>query len=90
MASAHLEYSSSIVAPTPSRIFDRRTLNVSHYQLWDISIYSTDDGVTSQQNAQQNEIFFTMNGPCRKSADMEHYRSIDSNGNITVTGGPLK
>ena len=58
----------------------------------DISIYSTDDGVNAaNKNAQQNEIFFTMNGGnLTVEVGQGDTDPIDSNGNITVTGGTIK
>ena len=58
----------------------------------DISIYSTDDGVNAaNKNAQQSEIFFTMNGGnLTVEVGKGDTDPIDSNGNITVTGGTIK
>ena len=58
----------------------------------DISIYSTDDGVNAaNKNAQQSEIFFTMNGGnLTVEVGQGDTDPIDSNGNITVTGGTIK
>ena len=58
----------------------------------DITIYSTDDGVNAaNKNAQQNEIFFTMNGGnLTVEVGQGDTDPIDSNGNITVTGGTIK
>ena len=58
----------------------------------DISIYSTDDGVNAaNKNAQQSEIFFTMNGGnLTVEVGQGDTDPIDSNGNITVTDGTIK
>ena len=58
----------------------------------DITIYSTDDGVNAANaNAQQSEIFFTMNGGnLTVEVGQGDTDPIDSNGNITVTGGTIK
>lgn len=58
----------------------------------DITIYSTDDGVNAaNKNAQQSEIFFTMNGGnLTVEVGQGDTDPIDSNGNITVTGGIIK
>ena len=58
----------------------------------DITIYSTDDGVNAaNKNAQQSEIFFTMNGGnLTVEVGQGDTDPIDSNGNITVTGGTIK
>ena len=58
----------------------------------DISIYSTDDGVNAaNKNAQQSEIFFTMNGGnLTVEVGQGDTDPIDSNGNVTVTGGTIK
>ena len=58
----------------------------------DINIYSTDDGVNAaNKNAQQSEIFFTMNGGnLTVEVGQGDTDPIDSNGNITVTGGTIK
>ena len=58
----------------------------------DIAIYSTDDGVNAaNKNAQQSEIFFTMNGGnLTVEVGQGDTDPIDSNGNITVTGGTIK
>ena len=58
----------------------------------DITIYSTDDGVSAaNKNAQQSEIFFTMNGGnLTVEVGQGDTDPIDSNGNITVTGGTIK
>ena len=57
-----------------------------------ITIYSTDDGVNAaNKNAQQSEIFFTMNGGnLTVEVGQGDTDPIDSNGNITVTGGTIK
>ena len=58
----------------------------------DITIYSTDDGVNAaNKNAQQSEIFFTMNGGnLTVEVGQGATDPIDSNGNVTVTGGTIK
>ena len=58
----------------------------------DIAIYSTDDGVNAaNKNAQQSEIFFTMNGGnLTVEVGQGDTDPIDSNGTITVTGGTIK
>ena len=58
----------------------------------DITIYATDDGVNAaNKNAQQSEIFFTMNGGnLAVEVGQGDTDPIDSNGNITVTGGTIK
>ena len=58
----------------------------------DITIYSTDDGVNAaNKNAQQSEIFFTMNGGnLTVEVGQGDTDPIDSNGNITVNGGTIK
>ena len=58
----------------------------------DIAIYSTDDGVNAaNKNAQQSEIFFTMNGGnLTVEVGQGDTDPIDSNGNITVNGGTIK
>ena len=58
----------------------------------DITIYATDDGVNAaNKNAQQSEIFFTMNGGnLTVEVGQGDTDPIDSNGNITVTGGTIK
>ena len=58
----------------------------------DITIYSTDDGVNAaNKNAQQSEIFFAMNGGnLTVEVGQGDTDPIDSNGNITVTGGTIK
>ena len=58
----------------------------------DINIYSTDDGVNAaNKNAQQSEIFFTMNGGnLTVEVGQGDTDPIDSNGNITVNGGIIK
>ena len=58
----------------------------------DITIYSTDDGVNAaNKNAQQSEIFFTMNGGnLTVEVGQGDTDPIDSNGNITVKGGTIK
>ena len=58
----------------------------------DITIYSTDDGVNAaNKNVQQSEIFFTMNGGnLTVEVGQGDTDPIDSNGNITVTGGTIK
>ena len=58
----------------------------------DITIYSTDDGVNAaNKNAQQSEIFFTMNGGnLTVEVGQGDTDPIDSNGNVTVTGGTIK
>ena len=58
----------------------------------DITIYSTDDGVNAaNKNAQQSEIFFTMNGGnLTVEVGQGDTDPIDSNGNIAVTGGTIK
>ena len=58
----------------------------------DITIYATDDGVNAANaNANQDEIFFTMNGgTLNVEVDQGDTDPIDSNGNITVTGGTIK
>ena len=57
-----------------------------------ITIYSTDDGVNAANaNAQQSEIFFTMNGGnLTVEVGQGDTDPIDSNGNITVNGGTIK
>jgi len=58
----------------------------------DINVYATDDGVNAaNKNAQQSEIFFTMNGGnLTVEVGQGDTDPIDSNGNITVTGGTIK
>ena len=58
----------------------------------DITIYATDDGVNAANaNANQDEIFFTMNGgTLNVEVGQGDTDPIDSNGNITVTGGTIK
>lgn len=58
----------------------------------DITIYSTDDGVNAaNKNAQQSEIFFTMNGGnLTVEVGQGDTDPIDSNGDITVNGGTIK
>ena len=58
----------------------------------DITIYSTDDGVNAaNKNAQQSEIFFTMNGGnLTVEVGQGDTDPIDSNGNIIVNGGTIK
>lgn len=58
----------------------------------DISLYSTDDGVNAaNKNAQQSEIFFTMNGGnLTVEVGQGDTDPIDSNGDVTVTGGTIK
>ena len=58
----------------------------------DINVYATDDGVNAaNKNAQQSEIFFTMNGGnLTVEVGQGDTDPIDSNGNVTVTGGTIK
>ena len=58
----------------------------------DINVYATDDGVNAaNKNAQQSEIFFTMNGGnLTVEVGQGDTDPIDSNGDITVTGGTIK
>ena len=57
----------------------------------DITIYATDDGVNAANaNANQDEIFFTMNGgTLNVEVGQGDTDPIDSNGNVTVTGGTI-
>ena len=58
----------------------------------DINVYSTDDGVNAaNKNAQQSDIYFTMTGGnLTVEVGQGDADPIDSNGNITVTGGTIK
>ena len=58
----------------------------------DINVYSTDDGVNAaNKNAQQSDIYFTMTGGnLIVEVGQGDTDPIDSNGNITVTGGTIK
>ena len=58
----------------------------------DINVYATDDGVNAaNKNAQQSEIFFTMNGgSLTVEVGQGDTDPIDSNGDITITGGTIK
>lgn len=58
----------------------------------DINVYSTDDGVNAaNKNAQQSDIYFTMTGGnLTVEVGQGDTDPIDSNGNITVTGGTIK
>ena len=58
----------------------------------DINVYSTDDGVNAaNKNAQQSDIYFTMTGGnLTVEVGQGDTDPIDSNGNITVTGGSIK
>ena len=58
----------------------------------DINVYATDDGVNAaNKNAQQSDIYFTMTGGnLTVEVGQGDTESIDSNGNITVTGGTIK
>lgn len=57
-----------------------------------INVYSTDDGVNAaNKNAQQSDIYFTMTGGnLTVEVGQGDTDPIDSNGNITVTGGTIK
>ena len=57
-----------------------------------INVYSTDDGVNAaNKNAQQSDIYFTMTGGnLTVEVGQGDTDPIDSNGNITVTGGSIK
>ncbi|KXT79992.1 carbohydrate-binding domain-containing protein [Streptococcus oralis] len=57
----------------------------------DINVYSTDDGVNAaNKNAQQSDISFTMNGGnLTVEVGQGDTDPIDSNGDITVTGGTI-
>ncbi len=58
----------------------------------DINVYSTDDGINAaNKNAQQSDIYFTMTGGnLTVEVGQGDTDPIDSNGNITVTGGTIK
>ena len=58
----------------------------------DINVYSIDDGVNAAtNNAQQSDIYFTMTGGnLTVEVGQGDTDPIDSNGNITVTGGTIK
>ena len=58
----------------------------------DINVYATDDGVNAaNKNAQQRDIYFTMTGGnITVEVGQGDTDPIDSNGNITVTGGTIK
>ena len=58
----------------------------------DINVYATDDGVNAaNKNAQQSDIYFTMTGGnLTVEVGQGETDPIDSNGNITVTGGTIK
>ena len=58
----------------------------------DINVYSTDDGVNAaNKNAQPSDIYFTMTGGnLTVEVGQGDTDPIDSNGNITVTGGTIK
>ena len=58
----------------------------------DINVYSTDDGVNAaNKNAQQSDIYFTMTGGnLTVEVGQGDTDPVDSNGNITVTGGTIK
>lgn len=58
----------------------------------DINVYATDDGVNAaNKNAQQSDIYFTMTGGnLTVEVGQGDTDPIDSNGNITVTGGAIK
>ena len=58
----------------------------------DINVYATDDGVNAaNKNAQQSDIYFTMTGGnLTVEVGQGDTDPIDSNGNIMVTGGPIK
>ena len=58
----------------------------------DINVYSTDDGVNAaNKTAQQSDIYFTMTGGnLTVEVGQGDTDPIDSNGNITVTGGTIK
>ena len=58
----------------------------------DINVYATDDGVNAaNKNAQQSDIYFTMTGGnLTVEVGQGDTDPIDSNGNITVTGGSIK
>ena len=58
----------------------------------DINVYATDDGVNAaNKNAQQSDIYFTMTGGnLTVEVGQGDTDLIDSNGNITVTGGTIK
>lgn len=58
----------------------------------DINVYSTDDGVNAaNKNAPQSDIYFTMTGGnLTVEVGQGDTDPIDSNGNITVTGGTIK
>ena len=57
-----------------------------------INVYATDDGVNAaNKNAQQSDIYFTMTGGnLTVEVGQGDTDPIDSNGNITVTGGTIK
>ena len=58
----------------------------------DINVYATDDGVNAaNKDAQQSDIYFTMTGGnLTVEVGQGDTDPIDSNGNITVTGGTIK
>ena len=58
----------------------------------DINVYATDDGVNAaNKNAPQSDIYFTMTGGnLTVEVGQGDTDPIDSNGNITVTGGTIK
>ena len=58
----------------------------------DINVYATDDGVNAaNKNAQQSDIYFIMTGGnLTVEVGQGDTDPIDSNGNITVTGGTIK
>ena len=58
----------------------------------DINVYATDDGVNAaNKNAQQSDSYFTMTGGnLTVEVGQGDTDPIDSNGNITVTGGTIK
>ena len=58
----------------------------------DINVYATDDGVNAaNKNAQQSDIYFTMTGGnLTVEVGQGDTDPVDSNGNITVTGGTIK
>ena len=58
----------------------------------DINVYATDDGVNAaNKNAQKSDIYFTMTGGnLTVEVGQGDTDPIDSNGNITVTGGTIK
>lgn len=58
----------------------------------DINVYATDDGVNAaNKNVQQSDIYFTMTGGnLTVEVGQGDTDPIDSNGNITVTGGTIK